>query len=348
MRRTTIHDVAVLANVTPAAVSFALNGQPGVSEKTRQRILQIAREIDYRPNRAARSLSSGRADALGLIIDRPAQSIGTEPFFMQLIAGIQSRLSAPDAGIGLLLRIADDAEAEIAIYRDWWASGHVDGVFVVNVREDDPRWPIIESFGMPAVVLGEPEGTGLWSMSPDEEPFVTEMLTHLRELGHTNVARVSGPTYLRHSLVRTTAHEVIAERLGMRMRTVVGDYGKPDGAARTAELLAIADRPTAIIYDNDVMALAGLDTAGRLGVAVPDELSIVAWDDSMLCELVQPGITALHRDVVRLGESAASALISISRGHTPDEPYTETRPLVVRGSTGRAPAITTQHKEGRP
>ena len=93
MKRPTIADIARRAGVTKAAVSFALNGQPGVSAATRERILAIADEIGFQPSSAARALSDGRAGAFGLIIDRPARTLGVEPFFMQLISGIQAELS---------------------------------------------------------------------------------------------------------------------------------------------------------------------------------------------------------------------------------------------------------------
>ena len=93
MKRPTIADIARRAGVTKAAVSFALNGQPGVSAATRERILAIAGEIGFQPNSAARALSDGRAGAFGLIIDRPARTLGVEPYFTQLISGIQAELS---------------------------------------------------------------------------------------------------------------------------------------------------------------------------------------------------------------------------------------------------------------
>src|ERR1700721_709652 len=125
MKRPTITDIAQRAGVTKAAVSFALNGQPGVSAATRQRILAIAEEIGFQPSSAARALSDGRAGPHGLVIDRPARTLGVEPFFMQLIAGIQGELSADHTA--LLFTVAQDQDAEMAMYRAWWAQRRVDG-----------------------------------------------------------------------------------------------------------------------------------------------------------------------------------------------------------------------------
>src|SRR3954454_3316744 len=113
--RVTIADIAARAGVSKGAVSYALNGRPGLSEATRARILAIADELGWYPNRAARALSAARADACGLILARPASTIGLEPFFMEFIGGVEAELS-PRA-IGLTIQLARTVDEEIAIYR---------------------------------------------------------------------------------------------------------------------------------------------------------------------------------------------------------------------------------------
>ena len=142
MKRPTIADVAKRAGVTKAAVSFALNDQPGVSAATRERILAIAAEVGFQPSSAARALSDGRADAFGLVIGRPGRLLGIEPYFMQLISGIQAELARQR--MTLLFTLAEDHEAEMALYRAWWAQRRVDGVFLVDLQSDDPRVPVLE------------------------------------------------------------------------------------------------------------------------------------------------------------------------------------------------------------
>src|ERR1700758_1511699 len=158
MKRPTITDIASRAGVTKAAVSFALNGQPGVSEATRQRVLAIADELGFQPSSAARALSDGRAGAFGLIIDRPARTLGIEPFFMQLISGIQGELSRDHSA--LLFTMAEDQAAEIELYQTWWAQRRVDGVFVVDLQLRDRRVALLRNLQMPAIVFGSPRGSG--------------------------------------------------------------------------------------------------------------------------------------------------------------------------------------------
>jgi DNA-binding LacI/PurR family transcriptional regulator len=335
-------DIAARAGVTKGAVSFALNGRPGVSEATRARILAIADELGWQPNSAARALSDGRAGAFGLVVDRPARMLGIEPFFMQLVSGIQTELSAH--GTPLLFTLAEDRAAELGAYRDWWAQRRVDGVFLVDLRVDDARVPELEALGMPAVVIGAPVGSGalpaVWS---DEARAVRLMVDHLTGLGHTRLARVSGPAPLRHTRIRTTAWvEALAER-GLRGRVVEADYSGEAGAAATGALLKDGEPPTAIVYDNDVMAVSGLAAAQGLGVRVPEDLSLVAWDDSALCELVRPALTALGRDIVAYGAEAARTLIEAASGGPVADREAAPARLTLRASTAAPPDVPSTH-----
>lgn len=337
MKRPTMTDIARRAGVTKGAVSFALNGKRGVSEHTRQRILAIAEELGWQPNSAARALSDGRAGSYGLVVDRPARILGIEPFFMSLISGIQAELSGK--GVALLFTVAEDAAQQIATHREWWASRRVDGVFLVDVRFDDPRIAALDELALPAVVIGPPAGSGglpaVWS---DEGSAVRLALSHLAGLGHRDVARVAGPAGFVHTRLRGDAFRTVAAELGLRVTTLEADYTGEQGGAATRELLERAGRPTAVLYDNDVMAVAGLSAAHHLGVRVPEEISMVAWDDSALCELIRPGLTALRRDVADYGARAARLLGEVVAGNEVEDLQVAKMSLVERGSTAAAPS----------
>ncbi len=337
VKRPTIADIARAAGVSKGAVSFALNGRPGVSEATRRRILAIAEELGWHPSSAARALSDGRAGAVGLVVDRPARVLGIEPFFMQLISGIEAELSG--SGTALLLQMTTDQRAEMATYRRWWAERRVDGVILVDLREDDPRIALVEEIGLPAVVIGGPEGKGslpaVWS---DDGSAVREVLEYLATLGHRRVARVAGPAEFVHTRVRSAAFEATAAELGLgSARIVHADYSGEDGARATRRLLAATEAPTAIIFDNDVMAVAALGVAQEMGIPVPDRLSIVAWDDSALCQLVRPALTAVSRQVPEHGAAAVALLLRLANGEDVSDIEASPAVLVPRGSTALAP-----------
>ncbi len=335
-KRPTIADIAKQAGLTKAAVSFALNGQPGVSERTRTRVLDIARRIGWQPNSAARALSDGRAGAVGLVIDRPAATLGVEPFFMQFISGIQAELSRNH--VALLFTIAEDRSAEIGLYRTWWGQCRVDGVFVVDLRVADPRVTVLEELGMPAVVIGHPSVSGsLPAVWHDDVVVTRTVMEHLVALGHRRIARVTGVPELRHTQIRTAGFDAAAADLGVTVTHVPGDYTGESGAKTTEALLTGDTRPTAIVYDNDLMAVSGIGTARRLGVDVPGEVSMVAWEDSPLCELVHPALTALHRDVHGYGMHAAARLLAAADGTGEGNVKDATHELIRRESTGPVP-----------
>ncbi|GIG86404.1 LacI family DNA-binding transcriptional regulator [Plantactinospora endophytica] len=333
MKRPTIADVARRAGVSKGAVSYALNGQPGVSDATRQRILAIAQEIGFNPNSAARALSGATSNAVGLALCRPARILGIEPFFMELISGVEAELSA--RSYALTLQVVASPEAEIAVYRRWWGERRVDGVLVCDLRIDDRRLPVLAELRLPAVVIGGPGEDGgpdyVWS---DESVALAEVLEYLVALGHRRIARVGGLPGLRHTEIRTQAFGAVCRRLGLeRTTTVSSDYSGEEGARATRRLLSSADRPTAIVYDNDVMAIAGLSVAQEMGLTVPSDVSIVAWDDSPLCQLVHPSLTALSRDIPAYGAHAAGRLLAAIAGQPLGDFQDETAHLIPRGST---------------
>jgi DNA-binding LacI/PurR family transcriptional regulator len=337
VRRPTISDIAQRAGVSKVAVSYALNGNPGVSEATRKRILAIAEAIGFSPSSAARALTGGGAQAIGLVLSRPARTLGVEPFFMELISGVEATLSAHS--FALSLQVVADPAAEIALYRRWWGERRVDGVLVCDLRKDDLRIAALEELKLPAVVIGGPGHAGsLASVWSDDAAAVVETVEYLHAMGHRRIARIGGLPDFLHTRIRTDAFTAITAQLGLGGATsMVSDYSGEEGARITRRLLSSADRPTAIIYDNDVMAIAGLGVAQEMGLSVPADVSIVAWDDSVLCRLVHPSLTALQRDIPAYGAQAAALLLGIIDGRPAGEVQDETARLAPRGSTARAP-----------
>lgn len=332
MHRPTISDIAARAGVSKAAVSYALNGRRGVSPATQARVIAIAQELGWTANKAAQVLSGARAGVIGLVLARPAQTLGLEPFFMEFISGIEQELSGQE--VALLLQLVPDHAAGLQTYARWQGARQVDGVIVVDLLEADDRIAPLQDMGLPFVVVGDardrPGVTCVWT---DETAGMTQIVEYLAALGHRRIGRVAGLKALRHTVQRTAAFHATAQRLGLEELMLPSDYTGEDGARATRRLLAHHDRPTAIVYDNDVMAVAGLAVAGEMGIDVPEQLSVVAWDDSLLCRLTHPAITALAHDVMTYGAHAARRLMEMVGGAPaaayPDAPHA----LVPRGST---------------
>ncbi len=327
-KRVTVADIAERTGLSKGAVSYALNGRPGVSEPTRQRVLLAAVELGWQPEGPPRTA----AGVLGLVLARPADTLGVEPFLMKLISGMEAAM-APSR-TGLLLQSVPDHDAEIATYRRWWAERRVDGVFLLDPRRMDRRVPVLEELRLPTVVIGGPGHHGtLPCVSIDDDATTTMVLEHLTALGHRRVARVAG---LVHADLRAGTFDELAAQVGLEWTvTVDTDFGPEQGARATRDLLARDRRPTAIVYDNDVLAVVGAAVARELGIDVPGEVSIMVWDDSVLCEVVQPALTAVSRDIVAYGGRAAERLLALLRGDEVREVAGSRPRLMVRASTGR-------------
>ena len=188
---------------------------------------------------------------------------------------------------------------------------------------------------MPAVVVGTPQGSGtLPAVWQDDRAGVETVVGYLAGNGHRRIARVGGRSEYWHSVLRREAFASVAAIAGLDAMSVEADYSAEHGAAATGGLLGSAQPPTAILYDSDVMAAAGLGVAQRMGFGVPDQLSIVSWDDSALCELMHPALTALRGDIAAAGSAAARMLRELAAGGHP-ESFPEAPPeLQIRMSSG--------------
>jgi DNA-binding LacI/PurR family transcriptional regulator len=340
-RRVTIREIAEQAGVSKGAVSYALNDKPGISDATRARILTIAEELGWYPNHAARSLSAARAGACGLVIARPVRTLALEPFFMEFIAGVESELSS--SSTALTIQLVENISSEIEVYRRWWAEHRVDGVLVVDLRSEDPRIDELALRGLPAVVVGGPvEGGTLPSVWHDEASSVAEVVRYLGALGHVRIARVAGVAGFAHTAWRTEAFDRAVNELAVTSIVMSTDYSPESGARATRQLLSDPNPPTAIVYDSDVLAVTGLGVAQQMGFSVPDDVSIVAWDDSMLCQVVNPPLTAMARDITAYGAAASRRLLAEIEDPGQGDVETPRAQLTTRGSTSSVRA-TSRH-----
>ncbi|WP_318241290.1 LacI family DNA-binding transcriptional regulator [Cellulomonas avistercoris] len=277
------------------------------------------------------------ADAIGLVLARPARLLGLEPFFMELIGGIDETLSTDDRS--LLLHVVPDHDAEIAAYRRWGRGRLVDAVVLVNLVDADPRPAVLRELAIPTVVVGGPERTlpdvaHVWI---DNAQAMHDAVGYLVDLGHDRIGRVSGPATLAHTRSRTRAFLAECAARGAHGVVVEGDYGEASGTRAARALLGRNDPPSALVFDNDVMALAGLGVAHEMGLAVPGDVSLLAWDDSAMCRLAHPPLSAMSLDVHAMGVQVADAVLNLLAS---GRPTTSTAPLprlVARGSTARRP-----------
>ena len=336
-RRVTIGDIAARAGVSKGAVSYALNRRPGISDETRARILGIADELGWYPNRAARALSVARADACGFALARPARTLAIDAFFAEFLAGVEAELVSHS--LALTLQLTPDVESEIEVYRRWWGERRVDGVLMMDLRLEDPRLEALDRLGLPAVIVGGPApGSDIPCIWHDEQGAAVELVRYLAALGHTRIARVEGMPGFFHSMQRSTAFLEVAAGLGLTASVASTDYTPESGVRATRRLLSEPEPPTAIAFDSPTLGVSGLGVAQQMGLSVPEDMSIVAWDDSLICQVVHPPLTTLTRDITAFGSAACRLLREVidtpgEVGHV-ETPRAELTP---RASTGPAP-----------
>ncbi|GGR19660.1 LacI family DNA-binding transcriptional regulator [Streptomyces griseomycini] len=334
--RVTIKDVAARAGVSKGAVSLAFNRKPGLSEATRERIFRAARELGWAPSSTARTLAGSRVDVVGLAVCRPARLLGLEPFYMEFVSGVESVLV--ERSCSLLLRLVRGQDEEVRLLESWWRGRQIGGSILVDFRADDPRPAAAGRLGLPAVAVGHPSLTGgLTSVWTDDATAVTEAVRYLAALGHRRIARVGGAAALGHTSIRTAAFDEAVRALEPPARAwqTATDFSGDAGARATRSLLAAAppERPTAIVYDNDIMAVAGLSVAAEMGLRVPADVSLLAWDDSQLCRLTHPTLSAMSHDVHGFGADVARTLFGVISGEGPGSHPVPTPVLTPRGST---------------
>lgn len=339
--RATIAAVAARAGVSPSAVSHVFNGRPNVSTATEARIRRAADELHWRPNYASRKVSGRGGRSLGLVVTRSGDTFERDPFFMRLIAGLTEPLA--EIGWSLSLTLVQGADEE-RVYREWWSEQRVDAFLLVDIRDDDPRIGHVRDLGAPAVLLGAPVDDLVPAVTVHDDAAYEEVLAHLAALGHRTVARVSDSPGLVHSGDRDRRFVEAAELRGMIPMVLHWD---PSAADPVADVLQRSGSTTALLVDSEAMAAEIIAHAPELGVRVPEQLSVIAWEDSWVSTLVRPRLTALDAPVEESARTAVKLLEKLVNGEEAVSQTVSARRLIVRDSTAPAPTTDkTAEREG--
>lgn len=333
-KRVTLKDVASEAGVSESAASFALSGRPGVSEQTRQRILEAADKLEWVPNYGARLLAGSPAKTIGMTLAGGTKEFGSESFFMQFMAGVQNELSK--TGYALLLKTVASIEEEMDLYREWNVSRRVDGMIVLDLLIEDPRPQALENLGMPAVFVG-PEilGPRFASVVTSDGEVMASVAAHMLNRGHDKVAYATGPTDLKHVHERIEALTHTFEEAGGEVRVFNTDLTGRAGGETVDQLLETWD-PSVIIFDNEVMAIGGMQALREAGVSVPGDISVFAWQPDKASGLLDPPLASLDTDAFETGRHASHLLLGIVQGAAARAHYAPVPKIIPRESLGPA------------
>ncbi|CAM3560409.1 LacI family DNA-binding transcriptional regulator [Occultella aeris] len=332
----TINDVAARAGVSKATVSKYLNVALGysVAPKTRKKIEDAIRELDFHPNPIARSLTSGSSMTIGLVI-----ADIKNPFFPDLVASVQEVVEA--GGYNLILGSSGrDTGREIEIIRSM-VQRRVDGLVLASVQGGSRDLEFVEELGLPTVLASRDLPELIWDTVVIDNIQGAEIaVKHLRDLGHTRIGYVGSNPTVKPFLDRLHGFEAATADLPEAVTVTVGSMME-DGRLGTHELLARTPRPTALHFANDVMALGGLVACAELALSVPWDVSIIGHDNITAGSLPGIGLTTVDSAAAWVGARAAEMLLQRIRGEVVEResPQLVMRPakLILRSSTAPPP-----------
>lgn len=331
----TLAEVAAACNVSTSTVSRALTDPDKVNAETRTRIERVARQLGYAPSRAGRSLVSGRTDTVGLVVPDIAN-----PFFPPIIKAVQAR--ARDKRYVVLIADTDEHVAdELELARG--LSRQVDGLILASPRTAPAELTRLAQ-QLPVVFVNrEVEGAG--SVVIDEAEGMQEAVEHLVSLGHKRICYLAGPRRSWSNQQRRDALAAACAANDVELRELGPFEPQIQAGMRAADLLQSSEVAAAIAYD-DLIALGVMSRLTERGMQVGREISVIGIDDSPLSTVTHPMLTSIHVPAAELGSAAVDLLLDQLRdGEEFGAPATvklETR-LVIRGSTGVAPADPRKH-----
>lgn len=332
----TIVDVASRAGVAISTASVALNGRPGVSDSTRQRIREAADELGFIASVRGKSLSAKRAFALGLVVQRDTAVLESDPFFGAFLGGVESVLSGRD--YALVLQMATESADALQRYRRLAADRRVDGVVLLEIQLDDPRVPLLQELHLPAVGTNAPEGFPFPSVRQDHTAGIASLVNYLIGVGHTRIAHVTGPPNFIHTQQREAAWRESLAAAGLEPGPALpGDFTYAGGRRAADQLLGIAERPTAVICANDLTAIGLMTRVQELGLSVPEDISIAGYDGIELGRYLRPALTTVSTAPAEIGAEAARLLLDVIDGLDISDVDVGPAALLLRESTGPAP-----------
>jgi LacI family transcriptional regulator len=329
-----IREIALRAKVSTATVSRTLNNIPTVDPRLARRVWKVVNEVGYYPNKLASGLVSGKSRVFGLIVSEI-----TNPFFPEIVQTFENLAVGNNYEILLTSTVHDPKRMELSVRR--MIERRVDGVAILTFGMEDSLIQHLRFRKVPLVFVDVgPDLPGVSNIRINYQSGIRQGVQHLAALGHRRIAFITGPLHLRSAQARRTAFEKSMEELGLTPDLIVeGDHTMEGGMRLLTQLVSSQIRPTAVICSNDMTAIGVMREAYDQGIKVPQDLSLIGFDDIRLAQFITPPLTTIRMSQTELARIAFEALISEAeraaalKGRVDHELDTN---LVLRRSTARA------------
>lgn len=328
----TLDTVAAEAGVSRATVSRVINGSPRVSPEVRTAVQAAITTLGYVPNRAARSLAMRRTDSIALVMREPDATVLNDPYLGNIIIATSQTLVG--TGVQLVLVNAQN-NAEHTQLADYVRSGHVDGVLLASMHDDDPLPRLLLEAGIPTVVGGRPAKPlpGLSYVDSDNLGGAQLAVERLLSAGRRRIATIAGPQDMTAGLDRLAGYQKALTAAGRKPdRVAYGDFTRESGQRAMTELLARHPDLDAVFAANDLMAAAAIRVLRDAGRAVPTDVSIVGFDDIELARHTEPPLTTIHQPIVDQARTMTELLLTQIGGDPVSDPVVLPTELVERES----------------
>ena len=307
----TLNEVARAAGVSRATASRVFTSSPRVSDEARKAVERAARRLGYVPNRAARSLVTGRSDSVALVIPEPTTRLFGDPFFPRLVRGITEQLAAHDLQLVLFAPQSHADEVRLARYL---AGGHVDGALLVSLHGDDPLPARLLERALPVVVGGRPPGDAAVSyVDVDNQAGALSAVQHLLARGRRRIATIAGSLDMSVSQDRLTGYRHALETAGVPWDPALeesGDFSHEGGIQAMRALLERRPTLDAVFAASDLMAAGALLALREAGRQVPRDVAVVGYEDSPIAATTLPPLSSVRQPSEEMGREMARLLVS--------------------------------------
>jgi len=309
----TIKDIAKAAGVSVTTVSRALNGYDDVNERTRQKIKTIADQMGYSPNMAARYLISKKTNTLGLLLSNVTRDSSKDNIAFEVLCGINDRSGELD--YDLVLFSTTPQKQTTKSYKTLCQERGVDGVIIMGMRLDDPYLKEIVTSNIPCVLIDiQLEGPNVGYVTSDNSSGSVAAVRHLLESGHRHIAMINGHAQADVSILRLEGYKQALAEHGIAFDdslVVNGRFSEQGGKEAASRILTSNPEVTAIFCASDLMAIGAIQGIKEMGKSVPEDISVIGFDNIDLASYYSPALTTVHQHKYELGYHSAQVLIDM-------------------------------------